>query len=718
LNTKVGNFLSKRIAILMISIVVAISGALFFTLSYVNSAFERVIAAQTAESYAKILSGTQAFYSKQIVTKAVASGIQLRAGLQDKEGAIPVPATFMHELVDDLNAKYPQYNLRFYSDYPFFERASNSTLDQFEREALGKLRQSGDASISKIEWKDGVARLRYAKAIKMEQSCVDCHNSHIDSPRTDWKLGEVRGAQSLTILLGQVSVWAWDTVNPMVYVVLGSFVSVTIFLAALLYTTHKFHEKKRQNQTTEEKNRQLQLASDQINSLVFVNPVTNLPNRRSFNERVREIAAVPHDNITHCSVILFDLDHFKNVNDSYGHEIGDLYLERIGQRTRSFFGDTGFVSHLSGDEFAVLLTHDERTEFEWGQICEPFIENIIRPIVVNSLQIYPSVSIGVAQCRIGDTELDTLLVNSGLALQNCKQNIRGRYRVYNSELRRMSLRSTRLEEKLRIALKEDVLEVHYQPKVDLNTGQVNGLEALVRWPDSAEGFVPPLEFLQVAEDYGFIHPVSDYIFKRVALDIASWKSNGHKVPNVSINVHSAQLKTPKELYDSLGHFTDNNVVSKDITLEITEGCFMGRGTEHVADILRQLSESGYRISLDDFGTGFASLLHLKFLQVDEIKIDRSFVADVLENHESRTIVEAMIRIADGIGADAVAEGLETSAQVLKLTELGCNSGQGYYFMPALRPQAISALLSSENAFHDKIDRKMMMLVQDTELTAS
>ena len=482
----------------------------------------------------------------------------------------------------------------------------------------------------------------------------------------------------------------------------GLFAGLVASLLILLVMLIRYRRQTRCQETVQRQNRQLEAAAEKMSSLVYISQITDLPNRRGFNEKLARTFEICGSEGDYCSVAAIDLDHFKTINDSYGHEFGDAFLAAMGARLAEFFAGIGFAAHISGDEFAVIMRHERKSEKELARLCKALLKAATQPIAVRSLTLEPSLSIGIGQCRISDGAPETVLTQAGYALHRRKRQARGGYQIYDPGLAGEARRSEELGAKLRAAIAADRLQMQYQPKVDFGSGAVVGLEALVRWPDAEKGCIAASELFDVAECHGLVHHVSNWIFKCVARDMRRWRSEERAAPRVAVNMHPVQLKTANELFGALSHFMECGIENEALMLEFTEACVTGRGTEPVPALLWHLSKSGYGLSLDDFGTGLAALIHLKTLPVDEIKIDGSFVAGMLNDEAARTIVDAVIELARRLGIAVVAEGVESADQQRCLRQMGCETGQGHYFLPAVHPDVVAALLENAAPFSDRI----------------
>lgn len=437
-------------------------------------------------------------------------------------------------------------------------------------------------------------------------------------------------------------------------------------------------------------NGELEAANRKISSFAYIDALTGLPSRKAFSEAIERDIAAAHRDGHRYSVLMLDLDNFKNVNDSFGHQFGDELLSVTGWRIAELLDPQSTVARLGGDEFAVLAPLDETHDPQ--HLAWRLIEAVTKPVEFGGRRVVPGTSVGIAILPDHAASPTELLSNADAALRQAKDMGKGRIVVYDTGLGLELDRARMIARELKKALEEDSLDVHYQPKFDLQSGAICGVEALVRWFHPDLGELTPDQFLPVAVERGTMQQLSAFIFRRVAEDMHAWREAEVDIGKVAININPVDLKAPEHLMRMIDSLGESGATPGDIVLEITEGCFVGRGTEAAPDILEAIAQKGHELSLDDFGTGHAALTHLLSLPVNEIKIDRSFIAAVDRSQSARAIVSAIIAIAKGMGLRSVAEGVETYEQLVVLGELGVNCGQGYYWSPAVPADEIAALV--------------------------
>ncbi|MGG7567781.1 putative bifunctional diguanylate cyclase/phosphodiesterase [Rhodovulum sp. DZ06] len=435
---------------------------------------------------------------------------------------------------------------------------------------------------------------------------------------------------------------------------------------------------------------ELETAHDRISQLAYTDTVTGLPNRKAFFERLsREI-----DEGRRFAVLMLDLDRFKNVNDSYGHDAGDQLLAEVACRLRGRVPERDMVARLGGDEFAVLsLQEGEALDALGARICAALAE----PVLLEDIELHTGTSVGAALRPEDGDDPVSLMSKADIALGRVKETGRGRFQRFDAGLGKALDESNVIADALRAALGAGDVKVRYQPKIRLADGALSGVEALVRWTHPLLGPMSPDRFLPVAAERGMMREVTDGVLGTVLRDLAEWRSLGIATGPVAINLHPVDLKSPDALLTRLRRAREAGLSPADLIIEITEGCFVGRGGDSARLVLDSLTDLGFELSLDDFGTGHAALSHLRSLPVSEIKIDRSFVSGIVEEPHDRAIVAATLAIARGMRLRAVAEGIETEAQLEVLRELGAELGQGYYWARPLSSSELRAFAENRAA---------------------
>jgi diguanylate cyclase (GGDEF)-like protein/PAS domain S-box-containing protein len=417
---------------------------------------------------------------------------------------------------------------------------------------------------------------------------------------------------------------------------------------------------------------------DHIRRLAHHDSLTELPNRSLFLDRLGLAMAQARRDGRPMAILQLDLDHFKDVNDTLGHHAGDALLRACARRLQSIVHDTDTVARIGGDEFAIILTGLERP-IDAGQVAQRIIARLLEPIACQGHEVHTGTSIGITIFPDDDTDPDQLLRNADIALYRAKANGRNTYSFFVEAMKRQLERRKELEAELRRAIAGHEFILHYQPQISLADRRVVGMEALMRWQHPTRGLVMPIEFLSIAEDAGLIVPIGLEILSQACAQARAWLDAGLDFGRVAINLAPAQFKARNLAYAIDDALQAAGLDPEYIGLEVTEGAFLGRNTERVAETLARLHELNVLIALDDFGKGYASLAHLKEFPIDRLKIDGSLVRDIGIDPENTAIVRTVISLGRSLGLEVVAEGVETEDQREFLCLHCCDSAQGYLF---------------------------------------
>jgi diguanylate cyclase (GGDEF)-like protein len=402
--------------------------------------------------------------------------------------------------------------------------------------------------------------------------------------------------------------------------------------------------------------------------------LTDLPNRVLLRERLVEaLARVERGH--RLAVLCLDLDHFKNVNDTLGHPVGDELLRAVADRLRACVRDTDTISRVGGDEFSIIQTDIvDATDAE--RLARRITEAVSAPYDLHGHLVMGGTSIGIALAPADGTDANDLLKNADMALYGAKADGRGVYRFFEATMDQRMKERRALELALRKALERGEFELHYQPAFDLGSDGVRCCEALLRWHHPERGMVPPVEFIPIAEDIGLIVAIGEWVIARACADAATWPDH----IGVAVNLSPTQLGSKNLLPTVLAALAQSRLPAERLELEITEAVLM-QNTEANLRALHQLRALGIRISMDDFGTGYSSLSYLSSFPFDKIKIDRSFVSGLGDNAQAAAIVRAVADLAESLKMTTTAEGVETRAQLDRVRELGCTEVQGYFYSP-------------------------------------
>ena len=438
-------------------------------------------------------------------------------------------------------------------------------------------------------------------------------------------------------------------------------------------------------------------AEERLAHLAYHDPLTGLPNRAMFNEHLELVLARARRTGAGAAVLFIDLDDFKLVNDSFGHSAGDELLRQVAERLGSVTRAGDLVARQGGDEFLILIGDFDghRAEPEWmrtacDQIARKVQFALHAPFLVAGTELHTSASIGISVFPVDATDAEGMLKNGDIAMYKVKESGRDGYQLYASDghdrVAQLSMAG-----RLRGAVARGEMVLHYQPLIELETGGVVGVEALVRWNDPARGMVPPKEFIPLAERTGVIGPLSDWVIEEACRQGAEWRAQGLDL-YVSVNMPPAlwQPTAMRHVLKTIEHF---GLHAGRLMIEITESA-IGEDGGRIEPILNELHERGLRLAIDDFGTGHSSLSRLSQMMVTTLKIDRSFVHDLPADRSAVVLVSAIIQLARNLGLQPLAEGIETEEQRAFLLDEGCVFGQGFLFSPAVPAPEVAPLVRS------------------------
>lgn len=410
-----------------------------------------------------------------------------------------------------------------------------------------------------------------------------------------------------------------------------------------------------------------------IQYMAFYDTLTGLPNRNMFKKYLNEVLDQRKDQMA--AILFLDLDRFKVINDTRGHSTGDIVLQRVAKRLQSTMQNKGMVSRQGGDEFIILA---EDTDKEGAAIiAQRILDEFSKPVEINDQEFFITPSIGITIYPAHGNDEETLIKNADTAMFAAKRYGKNKFQFYASSLNGNSIQMMELENGLRKAIEKDQLILHYQPQIELTTGNIVGIEALLRWQHPNLGLIPPLEFISLAEETGLIVPIGKWVLQTACMQNKAWHEAGlQKVP-IAVNISARQLQED-HFVDYIIEVLDHSGLNpKYLDLEITESIM--QNIEESTAILNRLKEQGIHLSIDDFGTGYSSLSYLRYLPIDKIKIDKSFVDDILFSPTQGVMAKTIIDMGNHLQFSVIAEGIEHVEQVDFLKQNECNIGQGYFF---------------------------------------
>jgi len=432
----------------------------------------------------------------------------------------------------------------------------------------------------------------------------------------------------------------------------------------------------------------------EVDRLAYYDTVTQLPNRALFEDRLAQAVAVAKSNDQSLGVLFISLDQFKKVNDTLGHGPGDTLLHEFGEGLKSCINETDTVARFGSDEFALLQTQIEGTK----DVIETIgaLSQVLKfPFVINGQELFATASVGVSLFPLDGDDGQTLLKNAGAALYKAKRSGGANYQFYTADMHDLASRRLELETSLRREIQNEEFLIHYQPRVSVDSLEITGVEALVRWQHPQLGLISPAEFVPLAEDTGLIVPIGEWVLRQACLQSKAWQSQGFAPIQMAVNICARQFHDHDLAETVIRILDETNLAPQHLELELTESSIM-RNLEVAAAVLGRLKSMGVNISIDDFGTGFSSLASLKRLPIDALKIDKSFVSDATTDPDDAALVMAIITLAHNLRLKVIAEGVETEEQLRFLQLLRCDEIQGNLFSKPLAADAFVSLLDSHS----------------------
>jgi diguanylate cyclase (GGDEF)-like protein len=434
---------------------------------------------------------------------------------------------------------------------------------------------------------------------------------------------------------------------------------------------------------------------ERISYLANHDALTGLPNRLMFGEQLESALLHAQRYQRACAVLFIDLDRFKVINDSLGHDAGDELLQAMSVRLKSCLRASDIVARLGGDEFVVLLR--EVTEVHHiGSVARKILDAALEPIELNGQECRISASVGISVFPTDAQDAATLMKNADMAMYSAKEEGKNNFQFFSSEIRSQSMERLTLETRLRRAVEREELLLHYQPKLDVRSGVITGVEALLRWQSPDQGMVGPSEFIALAEETGLIVPIGRWVLSTACAQNVAWIQAGLLPVSMAVNLSARQFANDSLVEDVEQALRESGMPAHLLELEITEGMVI-TNPERALRVLSDIKAMGVRLAIDDFGTGYSSLAQLKHFPIDTLKVDRSFIRDIPNNNEDRAITEAIIAMGKSLGLNVVAEGVETVHQLDFLRHKDCDEMQGFYFSKPVAPDDLAQLLRRHQA---------------------
>jgi len=448
-------------------------------------------------------------------------------------------------------------------------------------------------------------------------------------------------------------------------------------------------------------------AEAQILHVAYYDNLTNLPNRVLFQDRLKQAIVQAERYSRRAAMLFLDLDNFKRINDTLGHRVGDMLLKAVADRLQETVRDTdsvarrqedilsATVARQGGDEFTVLLTEVKEPR-DAARVAQRFLDTLSRPFMLDGHEVFITASIGIAIYEIDGKDMDSLLKNADAAMYHAKEQGKNNYQFYKQSMNATALDKLEFENDLRRALERKELLLYYQPQIDVRTGTIVGMEALIRWQHPDRGIVSPADFIPLAEETGLIITIGAWVLQTACAQNKAWQAAGFAPIPVSVNLSSRQFRQ-QDLVQAITEAVDTSGLEpRYLVLEITESVIM-QEQEASSAMLRQLTTKGLRLAMDDFGTGYSSLGNLKRFPIDAIKIDRSFVMDITTDPDDAAITKAIIAMGHNLNLKVIAEGVETEEQLAFLYQQGCQMIQGFLVSRPVPMEEAAKLLAREKA---------------------
>ena len=572
--------------------------------------------------------------------------------------------------------------IRTVSDRP---RNPDNMANGFELEMIQYFKKNPEETDKFIQKEDVYY---YTKPLFIQQSCLRCHGKREDAIPSirdkyenayDYKLGEIRGLLNIKIKERDFFAAMYsDFIETLISTILLSI----IFLIIIYVLIQKMHAKEEQYTKQLEtdiatKTYEIKKQKDILFDQAHHDALTGLPNRVLFNDRLEHGIEQAKRHKTEIALFFIDLDHFKQINDSLGHQVGDKMLVAVTERLKAKIRKEDTLARLGGDEFTIII-EDMKEIQDVSHLAQKILEVLTQPVHIEGHTLYISCSIGISLYPQDDTDANNLIKYADAAMYKAKEEGRNNFQFYSSEMTALALERVVMETNLRQALKNEEFILYYQSQVDANSGKLTGVEALIRWQHPALGLVSPMKFIALAEETGLIVEIDRWVMKTAMKQVTKWYQEGLAPSVLAINLSMRELRSNDFIEILQETMSDIGFKPEWLELEVTERQVM-INPEEVISKLELISQMGIKIVIDDFGTGYSSLAYLKRLPVDKLKIDQSFVKGIPDDKDDIAIVKAIIALAKSLGLELIAEGVETDAQRDFLVEFGCENLQGYYY---------------------------------------
>ncbi len=437
---------------------------------------------------------------------------------------------------------------------------------------------------------------------------------------------------------------------------------------------------------------QVQAAKVKLDYLAHYDVLTNLPNRILLNDRLIQAIELAHRLGKQLAVMFIDLDQLKHINDSLGHAIGDHLLQSVAQRLLGCVCESDSISRQGGDEFVLLLPYVEHVE-DAQRTAQKMLAALALPHQIGGHDLHITASIGISIYPDDGQNAETLIKNADTAMYHVKENGRNNYKFFEQDMNVRAVERQSIEASLRRALERQEFVLFYQPKINLHSGAIVGVEALIRWQHPERGLLLPAQFVPIAEDCGLILPIGRWVLREACLQARAWLQAGLPVINIAVNTSALEFRARDFLDNICTILEETEMQPRCLEIELTESVLM-LDTESTYSILHEIAELGIKLAIDDFGTGYSSLSYLRQFPINTLKIDQSFVNQITSNPDDNAIVTSVISLSKSLKQDVIAEGVETPEQCAFLLTQNCDEGQGYYFGRPMGAEALATLLQT------------------------
>lgn len=430
-------------------------------------------------------------------------------------------------------------------------------------------------------------------------------------------------------------------------------------------------------------------SEEKISNLVYLDSLTGLPNRRLYNDRLESTLDQAIDASTIHTVLYLDLDQFKLINDTYGHQTGDQLLIEVAHRIKSCISKADTLARLGGDEFILLLPNSNYTKAE--AVARKILNVLNHAFSLNDEEVFITPSIGASLFPADGTDSETLVKNADIAMYRVKEEGKNNFQFFTSDMNDLISRKSKIAMSIRKGLELGEFSVHYQPQIDIETERIIGVEALVRWNHAKLGPISPAEFIPIAEENGMILHIGEFVLRTACQQTKAWQDAGVEPFRVAVNISAKQFSQGNISEVITSALEDAQLAPEFLELELTESLIQG-ATSAITK-MQELKAMGIHLSIDDFGTGYSSLSYLKLFPIDSLKIDQYFTRNINKDAKDAALVDTIIQMARNLGLNVIAEGVETLDQLVYLKNKRCNQAQGYYFQKPLLPEKIEELYS-------------------------